>query len=189
MKKTGFLCLISLMFLSACSITKQDDIPVQPQVIEKIKTVHVPAVSLEEQVKKTHKLGVIGEVEPVYFLPMKKPMLARIDTGAENSSIDAKNIEIFEREGVKWVSFDIENKKTGDTHHFEKRIYRQVKIKRQLESEERIVVLMTVKIGSEKISAQFSLADREKFDYQVLVGRNILKGRALVDTALSKTLY
>lgn len=189
MKKISSILLFFCLFLQGCSIIEKKEEVVQPQVIEKIKTVVVPAVSIEEQAKKTHKLGIIGEVEPVYFSPLKKPILARIDTGAENSSIDAQNIELFEREGVKWVSFDFHNKRTGEKHRFEKRVYKQVKIKRQEFSEERIVVLMTVKIGSERISAQFSLANREKFEYQALIGRNILKGRALVDTALSKTLH
>lgn len=158
-------------------------------VVETIKTVKVPISSVEDEVKKTHKLGIIGEVEPVYVLPIKKSFLARIDTGAETSSIDAKNIRVFEREGVKWVSFDIVSKRYGETYHFEKKIYRQVTIKRQNISENRIVVLMTVKMGKEKITAQFSLTDREKFDYQVLIGRNILNGRAIVDTSVSKTLY
>lgn len=181
--------LATLGICSSCAVENKETMQVQPMVVETIKTIEVPAVSLEEQVSQTHKLGIIGEVEPVYFLPMKKGILSRIDTGAAFSSIDAKNINLFEREGVKWVSFDVVNRKNGETHHFEKRVYRQTSIKRQKESEERIVVLMTIKMGNEKISAQFSLADRSKFEYQGLIGRNILKGRAIVDTALSKTLY
>lgn len=189
MKKISSLLLFFCLFLSGCSLIHKTEEIQEPKVIEKIKTVVVPAVSLEEQVKKTHKLGIIGEVEPIYLPPLKKSILARIDTGAENSSIDAQNIELFEREGDKWVSFDFVNKRTSEKHRFEKRIYKQVKIKRQEGSEERIVVLMTIKIGTENILAQFSLSDREKFEYQALIGRNILKGRAIVDTALMKTLY
>lgn len=189
MKKKIFTYLTFVMLCGGCQINLADEQNTNPTVIETVKTVSVPAISLEEQIKKTHKLGIIGEAEPVYFLPMKKAILSRIDTGAENSSIDAKNIRLFEREGVKWVSFDVVNKKNGETQHFEKRVYRETVIKRQNESEERIVVLMTIKIGAEKITAQFSLADRSKFEYQGLIGRNILKGRAIVDTAISKTLY
>lgn len=185
---SSFLVL-SLAICTSCAVEKKEMMPTKPTVVETIKTIKVPAISLEEQVTQTHKLGIVGEVEPVYFLPMKKAILSRIDTGAATSSIDAQNINLFEREGVKWVSFDVVNKKNGERHHFEKRVYRQTAIKRQKESEERIVVLMTIKMGDEKITTQFSLADRSKFDYQGLIGRNVLKGRAIVDTALSKTLY
>ena len=48
--------------------------------------------------------------------------------------------------------------------------------------------MMNIKFGGEIINAQFSLAEREKFIYQGLVGRNILTGRAIVDTSISNTL-
>ena len=48
---------------------------------------------------------------------------------------------------------------------------------------------MNVKFGTETFTAMFSLADRSKFDYQALIGRNILTGRAIVDTSLANTLH
>lgn len=146
----------------------------------------VPAVEVP-QVKQT-KLGVIGAVEPVYFLPMKSPFEARIDTGAENSSVDVTSLKTFERDGEKWVSFILTNDDTGETHRFEKKVVRQTVIKRKHQDEKRLVVNMDVKFGSEIITAIFSLADREKFEYQALIGRNILTGRAIVDTSVSHTL-
>lgn len=188
---------LSLGIYVSCSVVKETQPslsePVTPPIpVTPVKSIEKPTAVVDpivKRAKKTHKLGVIGEIEPVYFLPMKKPFLARIDTGAENSSLDAHNIRVFEREGEKWVSFDLVNQRTEEKSHFEKKIYRQTTIKRQLEAEDRIVVLMTIRMGKEKITAQFSLADRSKFDYQALIGRNILKGRAIVDPALSKTLY
>lgn len=186
---------LSFGFCTACSTVKDGPIA-NPQPVtvpvEASKPISTPSVAVPPVVQKpkvTHKLGIIGEVEPIYFLPMKTPFMARIDTGAENSSIDVSDMRVFEREGQKWVGFDLVNKKSGEKTHFEKKIYRQTAIKRQGDHEERIVVLMTVKMGKEKIAAQFSLSDRSKFEYQVLIGRNILKGRAIVDPALSKTLY
>ena len=146
----------------------------------------VPAVEVP-QIKQT-KLGVIGAVEPVYFLPMKSPFEARIDTGAENSSVDVTSLKTFERDGEKWVSFILTNDDTGETHRFEKKVIRQAVIKRKHKDEKRQVVNMDVKFGSEIITAIFSLADREKFEYQALIGRNILTGRAIVDTSVSHTL-
>lgn len=184
--KTIFgICLMGVIgILNGCNLfgpAPQPAIPEQP----------IPETPAEVvvQAPKTHSLGIIGAVEPIYFLPMKQPLFARIDTGAEGSALDAQNIRPFEREGQKWVAFDIINRQNGAQMHFEKRIYRQTVIKRAGENEERIIVLMTVKIGGERITAQFSLADRSKFDYQALIGRNILTGRAIVDTSLSKTLY
>ena len=69
-----------------------------------------------------------------------------------------------------------------------KKILKFVTITRIHKSEKRPSVMMDVNFGGQIIKARFSLADREKFEYQALVGRNILTGRAIVDTALSNTL-
>lgn len=154
------------------------------------KTQVTPAIVPAVEVKKPsgYSLGIIGAVEPVYLLPMKSQFHSRIDTGAENSSIDVSSSKIFERDGDKWVAFDVINRETGEKHHFEKPIIRQVTIKRATKDEKRIVVSMDLKIADKIITENFSLAHRDKFEYQVLIGRNILTGRALVDTSLSNTL-
>lgn len=167
-----FLCLFVTM-TSSCQT--------QP------KPTIVPAV----EVKKAddHRQNIIGEVEPVYLPPIKTPFLARIDTGAQNSAIDARNIRFFERDGEKWVSFTIINRQSGESHRFEKELDRHVTIKRIEESEKRPMIEMDVKFGTETFTALFSLADRRKFEYQALIGRNILTGRAIVDTSLANTLH
>lgn len=109
--------------------------------------------------------------------------------GAETSSIDASDIKTFERDGEKWVSFTIVNRETGEKHRFEKELARQTKITRINQHEKRLVVNLDVKLGNEIITAEFSLADRSKFEYQALIGRNILTGRAIVDTSLENTLH
>ncbi len=147
----------------------------------------VPAV--ERPKADAHRQNIIGEVEPVYLPPATSPFLARIDTGAQYSAIDARNIKFFERDGEKWVAFTVTNRQTGESRRFEKELVRQVTIKRIEESEKRPMVEMDVKFGTETFRALFSLADRSKFDYQALIGRNILNGRAIVDTSLTQTLH
>ena len=48
---------------------------------------------------------------------------------------------------------------------------------------------MDIKIGSNLINAEFSLANREKFTYQALIGRNVLNGRFMVDPSIENTLH
>lgn len=157
------------------------------------KQVIVPAVvnniseTKEVVVEKSH-LPIIGEIEPIYFLPMKSPFYARIDTGATTSSLDCKDVVYFERDGEKWVSFKLKNRKTGEEHVFEKKIERTFRVKRIGDDERRKAVKMDVKMGNEIFSAVFSIADRDAFDYQGLIGRNILTGRFIVDTSTSYTL-
>lgn len=149
----------------------------------------IPAIEVKEKPKVKHVLGVIGAVEPVYILPMKAPFQARIDTGAETSSLDVDDYHYFERDGAKWVSFQIANAANGEKHLFETRLLRKATIRRINGNEQRPVVKLDIKFGGQIIRANFTLAKRDKFEYQALIGRNILTGRAIVDTALSNTLH
>lgn len=160
---------------------------VRPAIVPGVE-VKTPETDEVKNAANKHRLGIIGAVEPIYFLPMTKPFMARVDTGAETSSIDVANRTLFERDGEKWVSFDLINRDNGEKHHFEKKVLRQQKVKRIEGKEDRIVVMMSVRFGGEIIRAQFSLAERDKFSYQGLIGRNILNGRAIVDTSISNTL-
>lgn len=194
--KSLFVLTVFILF-GGCAVQPVvlQPIPVQEPAVPAVKEKPVvcPPVkkelTLSQKARQIYSLGIIGEVEPIRFPPMKTALLARIDTGAAGSSINAQNIQAFEREGKKWISFDVVNLKTGEKNHFEKRLYKQISIKRQLENEERYVVMMTVYIGKEKLSMPFSLSDRGKFEYSVLIGRNIIKGRAIVDPSLAQTLY
>lgn len=167
---------LCLLFLAACST--------------EVKPTIVPAIEVPQN-KPTHShvLGTIGAVEPIYILPMKAPFSARIDTGAENSSLDVQSLKHFERDGKKWVSFTVVNRDNGEKHVFEKPVKKTTVITRIGKNEKRPIVEMEVRLGKQLITAKFSLADREKFEYQALIGRNILAGRAIVDPNISNTLY
>lgn len=172
-----YLVLLALL-VSGCQAKQV----IVPAVVHNVNTTKQEIV-----VEKAH-LPIIGEVEPIYFLPMKSPFLARIDTGATTSSLDCRDVEYFERDGERWVTFKLKNRKTGEEHVFEKKIERSFKVRRVGEDERRKAVKMDVKMGKEVFSAVFSIADREQFDYQGLIGRNILTGRYIVDTSTSYTL-
>ena len=172
MRLKNLVAVVFCVFLIGCA---QQSVVVEPDSVPKVEKTEplvCPPVkkeqTLAQKVKESYSLGIIGEVEPVRFPPMKGALLARIDTGAAGSSVYAQNIQAFEREGKKWVSFDIVNSKTG---------------------ENRYVVMMMLRIGKEKLNIPFSLSDRGRFDYPVLIGRNVIKGRAIVDPSLSRTLY
>lgn len=175
-----FFLLVLIFTISACQ-SKQ---VIVPAVVHNINTPAPQEVIVQQ---KAH-LPIIGEVEPIYFLPMKSPFYARIDTGATVSALDCKDVERFERDGEKWVSFKLINRKSGEEHVFEKKIESFYRVRRIGEDEHRKSVKMDVKMGGETFSALFTIADRSSFDYQGLVGRNILTGRFIVDTSTSYTL-
>ena len=134
-------------------------------------------------------MPIVGGVETLYIPPFEVSFQARMDTGAETSSIDAQNIRQFERDGEKWISFDIINRKNNQKHHFEKPIIRKTSIVRTLKEEKRYVVHFAIKMGNEIIDTEFTLNDRSKFEYQILIGRNIINGRYLIDPSIENTLH
>lgn len=129
---------------------------------------------------------VIGGVALIHLAQPDVSLLARVDTGAETASLDARNIEQFERDGEDWVKFDIpdvKNKRMVSTEH---KLSRKVKILQSTNesSDRRLVVELPVEIAGISQVAEFTLADREHLTYPVLIGRNILKDMMVVDVAL-----
>ena len=56
------------------------------------------------------------------------------------------------------------------------------------EAELRYIIRTTIKLFNRKIRAEFSLSDREKLRFPVLLGRKILRNRFLIDVT-RKDLY
>ncbi len=135
-------------------------------------------------------LGIIGEIEPVYIETIPHAFPARIDTGASICSIDVEDVKPFERDGKPWVSFSIRHRESGETFPFERKVLRTVAIKQKEgeESQRRPMVEMHIRMGGYETLQEFSLADRENFSYQVLIGRNLLTGTAIVDVSRSNVL-
>ena len=176
------LCAL-LVLLAACASQKQVIVPaIVPQSQKAQPAQEKPTA------EAARPLNVIGAVEPFYILPMKSAFYARIDTGATTSSVDVENLKKFERDGKKWVSFDIVNSRSKETYHFEKPVQKNVKIKRIEQEEHRVKVLMDIKIGGQKVKTEFTLAERADFEFQGLLGRSLLSGRYIVDASISHTL-
>jgi hypothetical protein len=136
--------------------------------------------------KDYDKVG-LGEVEKVYFPAHKLMLDARIDSGAKRSSMHAENIVSFERDGKNWVHFEILNKK-NERIQVKKEVVKTIKVKRHMqEGQERYVVKMRLNISSLSYLVELSLTDRGQYEYPVLIGRNYLKGNAIVDVAKKYT--
>lgn len=177
-------CLLGVLMLVSCSTHNTQINKVVPGIVPNTsKEIKTQPIVVEKR-----PANVIGEVEKIYFPPMKSAFLSRIDTGATSSSLDAENIKIFERDGKSWVAFTVVNRESKETYTFEKPQIKRIKVKRILEDEHRPMVEMDVKMGGESFKANFTIAERENFEYQALIGRNILSGRAIVDVSISNTL-
>ena len=137
--------------------------------------------SLEEVSSKM----VVGGLEEVWLSDLDFAITARIDTGANTSSLDARNIELFERDGKRWVRFEILNSRTGEPVMMKRRHRRTVGIIQSgsAEAKRRPVVRMAIVIGNVSQEAEFTLSDRSHSNYQALIGRSILKDVMVVDVS------
>jgi len=126
---------------------------------------------------------VVGEVEHIYLAEPDQIYTARIDSGAETSSIDARNITRFERDGNNWVRFDVPVPGTDKLVTLEKEISRRVRVIQASadEAERRVVVELQFAIGDHEQVAEFTLTDRTNLTYEVLIGRNVLRDVMLID--------
>lgn len=145
----------------------------RPKIIAKVVT---------RDIKKL----VVGSVEKVHIYPSNFVMNARIDTGAETSSINANDITEFERDGKKWVRFTLNDEKTNQPYIVERKVVRTVKIlQSSLDEgfEKRVVVTLKITIGNKKELSEFTLTSRDHMTYPILIGRNVLQDLIVVDVS------
>lgn len=109
------------------------------------------------------------------------PVMAKLDTGAASSSLDATAIRPFDRLGRKWLRFRLICDH-GRVLELEAPLVRTARIRRaDIGVRERPVVELPVCVGGRSGLAQFTLANRRGLDYRMLIGRDFLAGRLLVD--------
>ncbi len=134
--------------------------------------------------KMMSQLPVIGAVETLTLVKEKLHFPARIDTGAQSSSLSAVGIQPFERDGKQWLRFQVKDPATNKLVELTRPLEGKVKIKQHgAAAAERFVVVLRVAIGPVERKCKFSLLDRSDYEYPALVGRNFLSGKALVDVS------
>lgn len=139
-------------------------------------TVTAPFAALPESEKH-----VAGYVEQVRIHPGQLSMAAKIDTGAENSSLDARNVERFTRGNESWVRFSLRNE-AHQSAVIELPVHRIARIRRHGgRVEEREVVMLGICLGPVYRTVEVNIVDRSGLDYPMLIGRSFLDGVFLVD--------
>lgn len=128
---------------------------------------------------------IVGETENVWLDSVNDVFPARIDTGATTSSLSAKDITVFERDGQRWVSFSLAHEGVVEELTVETPLVRYVRIRQASadDTDRRPVVALTMHIGKLSEKTEFTLTDRSQMAYPVLLGREFLKDIAVVDIA------
>ncbi len=132
--------------------------------------------------------AIVGRAERIDFPEGKiVGVPAKIDTGAYRSSVWASDIR--EEGGV------LRFKLLGPASEFysgqdcETDKYEVVEVENSFgHKEDRYSVFMRVRLGPKVVRSNFTLADRSKKTYPVLIGRKLLRGRYIVDVSEGQPL-
>lgn len=128
---------------------------------------------------------VAGSEEWVSLPGLGLPKIkVRVDSGAKTSALHAVNITPFQRNGEPWVSFDVypiqfDGKRVT---HCEAQVVDMRHIKSSTGTREmRYVVKTHIKVNEDAWEVEISLTNRDSMGYRMLLGREAMKGKMLVD--------
>lgn len=135
---------------------------------------------------KVTKKAILGRAEPVHFTALEiADIPAKVDSGAYRSAVHASDIRLS-KDGTK-LTFKL----LGGHPVFGKlaqdvtvRDFSVVNISNSFgHREDRYEVKLRVTIGKKTFKTAFSLANREKMVYPILLGRKLLNRRFLINTS------
>ncbi len=134
---------------------------------------------------------VLGYTEFVHLPDFGIQCYAKVDTGACTSSLHADNIETFERDGVLWVRFTVVF--DNDQHTLNQICEAPVVARRKIASSNghrstRYIIRSYLTAAGNTWPIEISLSNRGSMKYPMLIGRQAIAGRFLVDVTLMATV-
>lgn len=111
---------------------------------------------------------------------------SKIDTGADTSSIHCTNVRVVEKDGKEFLKFRVLDKKhplfSKDVHTVDEFSEKSVKSSTG-HTETRFVIKTYAIVFGKKYPITFTLSDREKMKYPVLLGKRFLRNKFIVDVS------
>ena len=108
----------------------------------------------------------------------------RVDTGAKTSSLHVDNIGEFKKDDELWIAFDMH----PDVYDIEEVVRKEAKvvdIKRVKSStatrQRRYVIVTKIKMANKTWKIRLTLTNRSTMTYMMLLGREAMNGRFIVD--------
>lgn len=129
-------------------------------------------------------LGVVGAVEEIRLPELGLSLSCRIDTGARTSALHVESLE----DGGAEVVFVVASVRDSERRRrrFSAEVVRHARVRASNGgTEHRPIVELVVALGSERFPVEVGLTDRGDMRHPMLLGRNALAGRYLVDVSRS----
>ena len=135
------------------------------------------------------KLPIIGWREWVQLPQLGIAKIkAKIDTGARSSSLHAYDLKYEERDGKQWVRFKVHPRQRSSagpvSAESEVLEFRKVRSSNGHVTKRPVIVTM-VDILGELCESELTLANRDAMGFRMLLGREAIRGRLLVDSGAS----
>ena len=131
------------------------------------------------------KVNILGSEEWCSFGELQIPAIkARIDSGAKTSSIQATNIKRVIRQGVPYVDFEvnpIQDNRSVSVFCSAKIVDTRIIKSSSGTTQKRYVIKTPLTIMGQTFEIELTLANRDSMDYRMLLGREAMNGRFLVD--------
>lgn len=128
---------------------------------------------------------ILGSEEWFSFPDLGIPTIkARVDSGAKTSALHAINIAPFIKEGANWVRFDInplQNDLKTVIHCEAPLVDKRIVKSSSGYREQRYVIQTTLDTGHSNWSIEMTLTNRDSMGFRMLLGREAMSGRVLVD--------
>lgn len=175
--------LLAALYLGGCATVEPQ--PQQPE-LSKEEFCEYDRV-LEERLRTSKpavpKQTVLGWVEWAKISGTAPVIKAKLDSGAETTSINAEVIREFEKDGKDYILYNLKIDENGEHVTFESPITRWVRIRTKTGGYiRRPVVELEMCVGGIPFKGEANLAERDHFNYPMLIGRNMLRDRVLVNS-------
>ena len=117
-----------------------------------------------------------------------KAIKVKVDTGARSSSLHAFDLQEFQRNGAKWVRFQVHpvQRNSEEAVELEAKVleYRSVRSSSG-KATTRPVIITTVELLGLTWPVELTLAGRDEMGFRMLLGREAFRRRFLVDAGKS----
>ncbi len=132
-----------------------------------------------------HKLETIGATD---FVDLPElgwlNASARIDSGATGSSIHCSSVKLVTDGEKPILLVKLDAKRGAPSRTLSVSNFKETIVKNSSGlAEKRFVIKTIIELFGRKFRTEFSLANRKKMTYPILLGRKLLKGRFLVDVS------
>jgi hypothetical protein len=108
----------------------------------------------------------------------------RVDSGAATSSIHCSKVRLVRNGEHATLHFYLDTKKGAPQQSFSVDEFKETVIRNSSGKEEKRYVIKTqIKLFGKKIRTEFSLANRRKMSFPILLGRKLLKNRFVIDVS------